>query len=205
MDESEPCPRDRALAEDSQERLGPADGDQCAGARRGLVLGMDRRHPQVVRRTVVSAALYAAAGAKHLEPDQSRSCGAADRGRPHDAARPAAGGCRQGRWPLGRGLCPDPQRERSDHSRGSPRRHRGQPAGTQDLPHARPSEPVRAGVSDQQHENARRAREEDRGAGRHARARRDHRSANGREPPRLQTTTCDVSANVRSSAGPGKF
>ena len=37
-------------------------------------------------------------------------------------------------------------------------------------------EPVRAGVSDQQHENAGRAREEDRGAGRHARARRDHRS-----------------------------
>ena len=60
---------------------------------------------------LVSAALHAAAGAKHLEPDQSRSRGAADRGRPHDAARPAAGGCRQGRWPLGRGLRTDAQRE----------------------------------------------------------------------------------------------
>ena len=45
-------------------------------------------------------------------------------------------------------------------------------------------EPVRAGVSDQQHENAGRTREEDRGAGRHARARRDDRPGNGREPPR---------------------
>ena len=29
MDESEPCPRDRDLAEDSQEKLGPADGDHA--------------------------------------------------------------------------------------------------------------------------------------------------------------------------------
>jgi uncharacterized protein YdeI (YjbR/CyaY-like superfamily) len=37
---------------------------------------------------------------EHLEPDQSRSRSAPDRGRPHDTARPAAGGCRQadGRW-----------------------------------------------------------------------------------------------------------
>ena len=74
------------------------------------------------------------------------------------------------------------------------------PRAAQDLPHARSSEPVRAGVSHQQHENASRAREEDRGAGRHARARRDHRpgtSASGRrlqirsyrEPSRPQTNT----------------
>jgi uncharacterized protein YdeI (YjbR/CyaY-like superfamily) len=31
---------------------------------------MDRWHPQVVRHALVSAALYTAAGAKHLEPDQ---------------------------------------------------------------------------------------------------------------------------------------
>ena len=40
---------------------------------------------------------------------------AADRGRPHDAAGPAAGGRRQGRRPLGRGLCADAQRERGHH------------------------------------------------------------------------------------------
>ena len=34
----------------------------AAGARRRLVLGVDRRHPQVVRRAVVSAALHAAPG-----------------------------------------------------------------------------------------------------------------------------------------------
>ena len=50
-------------------------------------------------------------------------------------------------------------------------------ARTQDVPHARSSEPVRVGLSNQPHENASRPREEDRGAGRHARARRDHHSA----------------------------
>ena len=79
-----------------------------------------------------------------------------------------------GRWDAA--YAPMRSASHGDHSRGSARRHRGQPAGAQDLPHARPSEPVRAGVPDQQHEDAGRAREEDRGAGRHARARRDHRA-----------------------------
>ena len=57
---------------------------------------------------------------------------------------------------------------------GSPRGHRGEPAGAEDVPHAPPSEPVRTRLSNQQHENARRARAENRGAGRHALARRDH-------------------------------
>ena len=47
---------------------------------------------------------------EHLEPDQPRPRGAADCGRPHDAARPASGRCRQSRWPLGRRLRADPQR-----------------------------------------------------------------------------------------------
>ena len=54
------------------------------------------------------------------------------------------------------------------------------PRRAQDLPHARPAEPVLAGVPHQQHEDARRAREEDRRAGRDAGAGRDDRSRNGR-------------------------
>ena len=125
---------------------------------------------------IVSPALHAAAAAKCVEPDQSRSCRAAHRGRAHDATRPAASRCCQGGWPLGRGVRSHAQRERGDDSRRSSRRHRGQSRGTQDFPHARSPESVRAGVSHQQHENASRARKEDRGAGRHACARRDHLS-----------------------------
>ena len=50
------------VAEDLQEGLGPADRDRRAGARRGAVLGLDRRHPQGLRRALVPAALHAAHG-----------------------------------------------------------------------------------------------------------------------------------------------
>ena len=86
----EPRPRDGAVAEDSQEGLRPADGDLRAGAGRGAVLGMDRRHPQGVRRALVPAAVHAAQGEEHLEPDQPRPRRPADGGRPHDC-RTASG------------------------------------------------------------------------------------------------------------------
>ena len=111
--DSESRPRDRDLAEDPQEGLRPADGDRAAGAGRRAVLGLDRRHPQVVRRAVVPAALHAAAAEEHLEPDQPRPRRAADRRRPHDAARPATGRRRQGGRPLGCRLRADAQRERA--------------------------------------------------------------------------------------------
>jgi hypothetical protein len=113
LEEGHSRARDRDLGEDSQERIGPADGDQryrrsnvalCWGWIDGIRKAFDER--------VVSAALHAAARAKHLEPDQSRPRESARSGRPHDAARPAAGGRREGRWTLGRSVCPDAQRER---------------------------------------------------------------------------------------------
>ena len=57
-----------------------------------------------------------------------------------------------------------------------PRRDRGKPAGAEDVPDPRPPEPLFAGVSHQQHEDAGRPRQENRGAGGDAGARRDHRA-----------------------------
>ena len=66
-----------------------------------------------------------------------------------------------------------PMRKTTDshHPRRPARRHRGEPACAQDVRDARASESLCAGVSHQQHEDARRAREENRGAGRDAGAR----------------------------------
>ena len=52
-----------------------------------------------------------AQGEEHLEPDQPRPHRPADGGGAHDAARPAAGRCGEGGWPLGRRLRADPQRD----------------------------------------------------------------------------------------------
>ena len=147
-----------------------------AGARRGPVLGMDRRHPQVARRQSFL---------QRYTPRQARSIWS-QINRDHVARLTAAGrmtphGQRQvdaakadGRW----------------DAAYAPIRSANQATIPDDLraaieanPRARKTfrtlgrhEPVRAGVSDQQHEDAGRTREEDRGAGRDARARRDHRS-----------------------------
>ena len=58
------------------------------GDRRRPLLGLDRRHPQGLRRQELPAALHAARQEEHLEPDQRRQRRAADRGRPDDGARP---------------------------------------------------------------------------------------------------------------------
>src|SRR5919197_4803363 len=52
--------RARDLDQDPQERLGPAVDHARAGARRRLVLGLDRRPPEGIRRTILSAALLPA-------------------------------------------------------------------------------------------------------------------------------------------------
>ena len=118
---------------------------------------------------------YAAQAQERVEPDQPRSHRPADRGRPHDPRRSAAGRrCEaDGRWDAAyapirsttEATIPDDLRAAIE---ANPRR--------EDLPDAWPPEPVRAGVPHQQHEDARRTREENRGAGGDAGARRDHRA-----------------------------
>jgi hypothetical protein len=70
-----------------------------------LVLGLDRRHPQGLRRKELPPALHATRPQKHLEQDQCRQCRTADRGRPDDGTRacPCRGG--QGGRALGARLC----------------------------------------------------------------------------------------------------
>ena len=150
----EPRERNRDLAADLQEGLRQADRHQRAGAGRRAVLGLDRRHPQRVRRRILSPALHAAAAEEHLEPDQPRARRATDRGGTHEAARPATGRRRQGRWPLGRRLCADSRRDGGHRSRRSPRRDRSESARTQDVPDARTPESLRARLSHEQHEDA---------------------------------------------------
>ena len=79
-----------------------------------------------------------------------------------------------GRWDAA--YAPIRSASEATHPGRSPRRDRSRPAGTEDVPHARSHEPVRPRLSHQQHEDASRARQENRGAGRHARARRDDRA-----------------------------
>lgn len=71
---------------------------------------------------------------------------------------------REGGWSLRR-VRPHPQRDRSHHPSRSSGVHRGEPSRAQDLPDPWAHEPLRDVVSHQQHEDARRACEEDRGAG----------------------------------------
>jgi hypothetical protein len=63
--------------------------------------------------------------------------------------------------PLGRGVRANAQRLSGLHSRRSPRRDRGQSARGEDVQHARPTEPFRARVPHEQHEDARWARAQD--------------------------------------------
>jgi hypothetical protein len=83
-------------------RTGRADHHPRAGAGRGAVLGVDRWHSEGVRRRLFSAAVQPSESAERVESNQPGARGPADEGRPHDPAWPAAGGCREGGWSLGR-------------------------------------------------------------------------------------------------------
>lgn len=192
-----PRSRDRALDQDSQEGLGQADGDACAGARRRPVLGLDRRPAKELRRAVLPAALLAPQAEESVEPDQSRQGRAAGPGRAHDAARTAPRRGRAGRRTLGRGLRTDPGREQRDDSARPARRDRRERARAQDVRHAEPPEPLRPRLPHQPHEDARRPQEEDRGARRDAGARRDDRAP---EAAREAQTGPGSHADARATA-----
>ena len=68
-----------------------------------------------------------------------------------------------GRWDAA--YAPIRSATRAHHPRRPSRRHRGEPTSAQDLPDSRSPKPLRAGVSHEQHANARRAHAENRGAG----------------------------------------
>ena len=101
----------RSITTEADERLDQAPQGQVRAAldhaegsdRRCAVLGLDRRHPQGLRREQLSAAVHAEAAQEHLEQDQRRERRAAGRRGPHDRARAARSrGGEEGR-PLGNG------------------------------------------------------------------------------------------------------
>src|SRR5262249_51623026 len=94
-----PRQRIRGVDQNPQEVVTAAVGDAGGGARRRLVLGVDRRPPQGSRRAIVPAALHAAWAKEPVEPDQPRARRAVDEGRAHDTARTRTSGRGEGRWP----------------------------------------------------------------------------------------------------------
>ena len=53
----------------------------------GALLGVDRRHPEGLRRPFVPAAVHPSQSEKRLEPDQPRPRRATDHGEAHDSSR----------------------------------------------------------------------------------------------------------------------
>ena len=138
-----------------------------AGAGRGSLLGLDRRHPQGIRRasrfcSAIRRGGRRASGARSIA-STSRRLTAAGRMQPAGQRQVDAAKA-DGRWDAAYA----PMRSASEalDPRGPARRDRGQSAGAQDVRDAGPPEPLRAGLSHQQHEDRGRPGAEDRRAGR---------------------------------------